>query len=170
MTSATVRCRGCGGLVPDIEGPTHRYMLAAPGCWAAYSVVLGGAALPDDVPEPHRSLTVDAYAVQHPGEPNAQAIQSVWVHLITLHLALERDWPPTRLVIIRRTAADATSTRPWLEPPPAMGAATAIDVASAAEGDVADTVRAWVEGAWDAWKAHHEAVRARASALEDRFA
>src|SRR5215813_7857026 len=33
---ATVRCFGCGVAVPDIEGPTHRYMLSAPGCWARY--------------------------------------------------------------------------------------------------------------------------------------
>jgi hypothetical protein len=35
-----VPCVGCGGLVPDVEGPSHRYMLASPGCWAAYTETL----------------------------------------------------------------------------------------------------------------------------------
>ena len=36
-------------------------------------------------------LTVDAYAIQHPGKPSAQSIQSVCVHLISLYASLERE-------------------------------------------------------------------------------
>src|SRR5262245_21594553 len=31
--ASRTRCVGCGGLVPKMEGPTHRYMEASPGCW-----------------------------------------------------------------------------------------------------------------------------------------
>jgi hypothetical protein len=41
-------------------------------------------------PPSHR-ITVDVYAVQHPGEPERRSIQSVAVHLIALCLVLERD-------------------------------------------------------------------------------
>lgn len=33
-------CVGCGGLFPEMDGPTHRYMESSPGCWAAYGEVL----------------------------------------------------------------------------------------------------------------------------------
>ena len=48
----SVTCIGCGGLVPDIDGPSHRYMLASPGCWAAYTGLLGSSLAGMDLPEP----------------------------------------------------------------------------------------------------------------------
>jgi hypothetical protein len=47
---------------------------------------------PLDYPDVHR-LTVDTYAVQHPGRPTPQTIQSVTVHLISLSCVLERGSP-----------------------------------------------------------------------------
>lgn len=163
-----VPCIGCGGLVPDIEGPSHRYMLASPGCWAAYTEMLsGGMGRPS--PQPHGALTVDAYAVQHPGVSNPQATQSVWVHLITLHLALECTWPVEQLVRIRRLCADSSAGWPWLEPPVSMGPMTAIDVVEAAGDESGETVRAWIDGAWAAWASHHPEVRAEAGRLVARL-
>jgi hypothetical protein len=39
MTEPTERCIGCGAMVPRIDGPTHRYMTSAPGCWAKHGEV-----------------------------------------------------------------------------------------------------------------------------------
>ena len=36
----TVRCIRRGGLLPQMEGPTHRYMESSPGCWYAHGEVL----------------------------------------------------------------------------------------------------------------------------------
>ena len=157
-----IPCIGCGGLVPDIDGPSHRYMLASPGCWAAYGGLLGGALAGVEIPEPFGSLTVDAYAVQHPGVPNPQATQSVWVHLVALHLALDERWPSSQLVRIRRFGADRSADLRWLTPPTSMGPVTAIDIAESAPGKAADGVRAWVQGAWAAWNDQHALVRHRA--------
>lgn len=33
-------CFSCGGLFPDIDGPTHRYMTSSAGCWSVYGEVL----------------------------------------------------------------------------------------------------------------------------------
>jgi hypothetical protein len=158
-----IPCLGCGGMVPDIDGPAHRYMLASPGCWETFTELLasGGAAAPGV----HGTLVVDAYAVQHPGEPGPQATQSVWVHLVTLHLALERGWPASRLVRIRQLAADRSAGWPWLAPPASMGAVTAIDLRDASPGEAPDLVRRWVEGAWHAWEHHHDAARETAGGL-----
>jgi hypothetical protein len=159
-----VPCIGCGGLVPDVEGPSHRYMLASPGCWAAYTQTLSGGNGGSWV-QPHGALTVDAYAVQHPGVPNPQATQSVWVHLITLHLALEGGWPVEQLVRIRRFGADSSAGWPWLEPPASMAPVTAIDVVEAGRHESRELVRGWVEGAWAAWAEHHSEVCDEAARL-----
>lgn len=161
-------CIGCGGLVPDVDGPSHRYMLASPGCWAAYTQSLAGGRA-DPLPEPHGSLAVDAYAVQHPGVPGPQATQSVWVHLMTLHLVLERRWHPGQAVRLRRLGADTSAGLPWLEPPDSMGTWTVIDLVSTERELQLDLVRPWVEEAWAAWTEHHPAVTAQASLLVARL-
>ena len=75
------KCFACGGSFEPVEGPTHKYMLSSSGCWKAY-----GELLAREYENPmlfgavHR-LTVDAYALQHPGDPSdRRARQSVWVH------------------------------------------------------------------------------------------
>jgi Family of unknown function (DUF5946) len=164
--AGTIVCVGCHGVVPDIDGPIHRYMTAAPGCWRAYTELLGGGGLP---PGPAVGLTVDAYAVTHPGMPGPQSTPSVWIHLLTLCFVLERRWPVDEAMRLRRLAADSFRGWPWLTPPESMGEVTAIDVAAAlTAGDGASAVsltRRWVDGAWAAWGSHHPAVRARADAL-----
>lgn len=161
-----VECVGCGGRVPAIDGPIHRYMTAAPGCWRAYTELLGGGGLP---PSRAAGLSVDAYAVTHPGLPGPQSTPSVWVHLVTLCFVLERRWPVEQAIRLRRVAADAFSRWPWLEPPEHMGDVTAIDIwtaLAAGNGTAASDLTArWVEGAWAAWSRHHGAVRARADSL-----
>ena len=164
-TVGTIVCVGCRGVVPDIDGPIHRYMTAAPGCWRAYTELLGGG-LP---PSPAAGLTVDAYAVTHPGVAGPQSTPSVWIHLVTLCFVLERRWPVDQANRLRRAGADAFRGWPWLVAPESMGEITAIDVAAAlAAGDGGAAVsltRRWVDGAWAAWGSHHPAVRARADFL-----
>jgi Family of unknown function (DUF5946) len=152
-----VSCVGCGALVPDIDGPTHRYIGASPGCWAIYTD-LGAGGLPAT---PLSAMAVDAYAVQHPGTPGPQSTPSVWVHLITLQLVLEAGWPTSQAIRLRAAAADAFGRWPWLEPPASRGAVTVVDVVQTAERDVS-VVDGYVRGAWDAWRDHHPAVRSRA--------
>ena len=157
-----VACVGCGGLVPDEDGPIHRYMTASPGCWRIYTE-LGAVGLP---PSPLAGLTVDAYAVTHPGVPGPQSTPSVWIHLITLCFVLERRWPVDQAIRLRRVVADAFGGWAWLERPGSMGEVTAVDVAAASDPDAAgELVGRWVEGAWAAWSRHHPAVRARADDL-----
>lgn len=84
-------CVGCGALVPEIEGPTHRYLGAPPGCWAVYGEVLEKEYGDCSRYALNHRLTVDA--AQHPGVPSPQSIQSVAVHLIRLYL--ERGLRPS---------------------------------------------------------------------------
>lgn len=163
--AAVVACVGCGGLVPKAEGPVHRYMTASPGCWRAYTELLAGG-LP---PSPAAGLTVDAYAVTHPGVPGPQSTPSVWIHLLTLCFVLERRWPVERAIHLRRAGAGAFDGWSWLAPPESMGSVSAIDIDAAIrarDGPAAVALtRRWVDGAWASWGPHHAAVRGRADAL-----
>ncbi len=152
-----------------VDGPIHRYMTAAPGCWRAYTGLMAG----DLPPGPETGLAVDAFAVTHPGVAGPQSTPSVWIHLITLCCTLERGWPVERANLLRRMGADSFRGWPWLERPGGMGDVSAIDVAAALQlGDGAaagDLTRRWVRGAWAAWSTHHGAVRTRASELVSKL-
>ncbi|MEZ6195868.1 MAG: DUF5946 family protein [Planctomycetota bacterium] len=153
-------CIGCGAFVPAVDGPTHRYLEAAPGCWQLYGEVLSRE-YEDRAYWPSHRLTVDTYAVQHPGRPSPQSIRSVAVHLISLHLVLEREASPDRALRAIRAAVSGPDHFRWLEPPASMGPVTVVDAHAAVDAaDHARRVRAWAESAWAAWSGHHEAVRA----------
>lgn len=159
-SDSLLACTGCGAFVPDIEGPTHRYVGASPGCWAVYSEVVAREYGEYRYPSVHR-LTVDTYAVQHPGTPSRQSIQSVAVHLISLHVVLERSFKPGQAIEVIRAALQYPDRYVWLEPPPSLGGLTIVDVSQAKDlSEHEEIVERWAWFAWDAWSPHHDAVRA----------
>ncbi len=156
-------CPGCGALFPESAGPTHRYMESSPGCWAAYGEVLareyGDPAL---FARAHR-LTVDAYAVQHPGQPSPQSIQSVALHLVSLCLVLEHGATPREATAaLQAGAAGAKKSRyVWLTPPASRGAVTVADLQRATTASAHEELAwQWARAVWSAWAPHHAAVRA----------
>lgn len=148
----TVRCAGCGAWVPATPGPTHRYMLSAPGCWGMYGR-LTAELLSDPAAAGARQWCIDAYAVQHPGEPNQQAIQSVAAHLLSLYATIELHSPPaaSHQVINRVTARKGHYI--WL-PPPVEFDLTVHDVL-AHRDQLSHGSQQWARSAWDAWQSHH---------------
>jgi hypothetical protein len=164
-------CVGCGGLVPDVDGSTHPYMQASPGCWQAYGEL---SALVHDLPVTSaiRWHHVDAYAVQHPGgaDHDRRQRQSVAVHLVALCLLLECGQPPQQAAARRGRTSQAVLARlgrpdwPYLAPPAALGAVTAADVRSArTPAELESRAEAWLESAWTAWAPHHGTVRSWAT-------
>ena len=90
------RCMWCGDRHGLTEGPVHDYIESTPGCWDAYSKVLATEfAEWFELSETNR-LTVDTYAVQHPGRPGRKAIQSVNGHLVSLFLVLKMNYSGAR--------------------------------------------------------------------------
>jgi hypothetical protein len=155
----TTRCIGCGGAVPRMDGPTHRYMESSPGCWHLYGLVLAREYADPAFGVLHR-LTVDAYAVQHPGHPSPQSIQSVSVHLLSLCLVLERNLAAAYATRVMAEATRAKDRFVWLTPPESLGEVTVAAVAGAAAAhEHAERVRAWARSAWAAWSPHHPTVR-----------
>lgn len=163
---ASVICPGCGASVPDVaEMRDDPYIGSAPGCWLLYSEVLARE-YGDLRYTPAHQLTVDAYAVQHPGRPERRTARSVAIHLVGLCLSLERERGPIELPRLRQRLAPAKRVFPWLSPPDSLGEVTIVDVHDAenAEGHRA-TVDRWARSAWEAWSPHHAQVRAWADEL-----
>ena len=151
-----VHCVGCGAIFPDSAGPIHRYMLAAPACWAMFGE-LNALLLTDPAAAGCRQWCVDAYAVQHPGEPNDQAIQSVACHLLSLYSTLVLKMPLEKAPgIITRAAARKGHYR-WLTPPSAH-TMSVVDVLRDRQ-NLRDAARQWALAAWDAWRPHHEQIK-----------
>ena len=159
MTTPTlVHCLGCGALVPDIGGPTHEYMLSAPGCWSLFNQV--AVQQYEMASFDLRRLAVDSYAVQHPGTTDRRAIQSVAVHLISLCFVLERDLTPTEATDKMRVALTDKSRFVWLKPPPSIGEITVIDVVNISDpAEHEAMVKRWARSAWEAWHEHHDRIR-----------
>lgn len=152
------RCPGCGVEFPEREGPVHRYMESSPACWATYGEVLAREYSDPAYFQVHR-LSVDAYAVQHPGHPNPQAIQSVAVHLIRLALQLERQLSPEQANATMLLAVHGKGIYTWLTPPADMGPITVADVQKANDvTEHVETVKRWAASAWQAWSAHHATI------------
>jgi hypothetical protein len=134
-------------------------MDSSPGCWHLYGEILSREYSDRTWWASHR-LTVDAYAVQHPGRPSPQSIQSVVVHLISLCLLLERGVTPDYAVRAIRKATEVSAQFEWLPPPSSMGATTVVNVHGARNAhDHAERVFAWATAAWSAWSQHHPAIR-----------
>ena len=156
-------CVGCGARVPDVERPTHPYIGASPGCWAAYGR-LSEREASDFRYMRHHQLTVDAYCAQHPGEPSPQSTRSVAVHLVGLHLQLERETPTEGLYAARQRIASLGKggklDLAWLEPPASMGDVTVLYVLEAGDPiGYEEAAYLWAESVWEAWSAYHETVR-----------
>jgi hypothetical protein len=151
------RCLGCGGRFPNQDGPTHRYMTSSPACWAAFGHVLAAEYSDPSLMGVHR-LSVDAYAVQHPGDGSRRAIQSVGLHLARLHVQLDRQLGPEEANAFMLSAADRKASLPVLQPP-ASFPITIADVAPLAGTSSHErAVREWAQSAWDAWAHAHDFV------------
>ena len=153
-----IRCPGCGLGSPPRSGPVHAYVSSSPACWAVYGAVLAREYEDSEYGRLHQ-VTVDAYAVQHPGVPERRSIQSVAVHLITLCLFLEHGLDPKVGPTLHKRLADHSSFH-WLEPPRPNGTMTIADVGRARNAKEHLTlVEAWSRDIWGAWEPHHSTVR-----------
>ncbi|MFN3989749.1 MAG: DUF5946 family protein [Erythrobacter sp.] len=137
-------CFSCGGVFAAAPaGTTHVYMAASPGCWGAYTAVLAreyqDAAL---FSRCHR-LTVDAYAVQHPGDPDdRRARQSFWIHGASLWMVVQMGRSHRAATAALKTLAAGEFPVP---PAPPRFALTTADVLAAHGSQHEAAVRAWAE-------------------------
>jgi len=156
------QCPQCGVELPENDGPTHRYFGASPACWAAYGKVLEREYANPAFFQSHR-MTVDAYALQHPGDRSPQAVQSVNVHLISATLIFKYKAPPKRAyqAMSKISAASKKDKNlfAWLKPPASLGKITVLDLLPITKvDDHLELIERWAQGAWQAWTEHHGAA------------
>ncbi len=169
--SAISSCPGCGAVLPEVDGPTHRYIGASPACWALYTA-LGGGGDPPLALSPWNALLVDGYAAQHPGRPSPQSIQSVAIHLLVLHGVFVAGVAPAQVMWLRRRVLrERLEARRaafvWLDPPDFAGSLTVADIARPPTPQArAAMVEPYLRGVWERWSAPHAATVA---AWYDRY-
>ncbi len=152
-------CPGCGGLFPVTKGPVHRYMESSPGCWETFGRVLEREYSDIQYYRVHR-ISVDTYAVQHPGQPSRQTIQSVGLHLLRLSCFLEDGLTQEQANSVMTQAARFKQTFTWLSPPEPPYQITVFDVVNAENADDHySIVNQWAASTWNSWSHHHEVIR-----------
>lgn len=170
VSSPLIPCPGCGVLFPPYDGPIHRYVGASAACWALICSLASGSppdpellmqsSAPRVTPafRPHKDAQFleqvwgDAYGVQHHGDDSPQAIQSVAIHLLTLHGAITRR---TDGMWIRRRALRTRGVFHKLAPPP-RGRSLTIRHLFPSEGTDAVVARSDYAGSvYDGWMALH---------------
>ena len=146
-----IKC-SCGGLFNYVIGPTHEYIESVPGCWAVYCEILGKEYSSfDQLKETHR-LTVDTYAVQHPGNPGRKSTQSVWGHLIAMYYMIELNTGEARALSILKKFINNKLELNWLKPPDFEGTMTVSDVITAKDIHEHNVlVKKWADSVWDRW-------------------
>ena len=151
-------CPGCGLDLPDSDGPTHAYLGASAACWALFGEVLAREFGDPGYFSIHQ-LTVDTYAVQHPGQEERRTIQSAGLHLMTLCLVVERDFDPTKGPVMHKQFVGRPEFH-RLEPPAHLGDLTVADVHRASNANEHKlAVQRWARSVWAAWSPHHDQIR-----------
>lgn len=153
MTHET--CIWCGLITKKIDGPVHKYLGASPGCWALFGTLLAREYENAKYWTVHE-LTVDAYALQHPGEKSRQSINSLNVHLASLYSYFKLSRPTHNLSGVKRRFVERKNTFTWLDPPDDMRDITVADVLKSTTADEhCARVYEWARYIFNQWKAHH---------------
>lgn len=133
-------------------------MIGSAACWRQFGLVLSEEYSRPELGATHR-LSVDTYAVQHPGDQSRQAIQSVGLHLARLMILLETPLPPKEANDVMRRLGERKVGLEYLERPSSFSMTVADVVPLAGTEHHSDRVRLWARSAFDDWKEHHDYIR-----------
>lgn len=108
-------------------------------------------------------FTVDAYASQHVGNrEDPRALNSVNIHLASLHAYFEKGWADDDLPDLRSRFSQYYKGKgllEWLDPPLSMGDLTIFELWENVNPDLHEqTARQWAESVWKAWTPMHDRV------------
>jgi Family of unknown function (DUF5946) len=158
---ATTRCPQCLALVPDIHGPVHKYVPAAPGCWQIFGELQADELRRFGYPPAHR-LVVDAYMAQHPGDGrDRRDRQSVFAHLAGLYALLELGLPAKTATNVLGRVVDGRDDFPILSRDAGPGELTVLHVLNVrGQVDYDHRAHQWAHAVWRAWSKQHAVIAA----------
>jgi hypothetical protein len=139
-------------------------MESSPACWRVFGDVLAAEYSTPELLPVHR-LSVDTYAVQHPGGASRQAIQSVGLHLARLYLQLEHPRPPKETKEVMRAFAGRKSSLERLTPPEKFSMTLADVAPFVGAPSHAEKVSEWAHAAWNDWRGAHDYIKRWATAV-----
>ena len=153
-------CESCNLILPHFEGPTHEYMRSSPACWKMYGEVLAREYQDKKYFEIHR-LTVDAYALQHPGHQDRRAIQSVNIHLASLYLIFSKNYSSEQATkFLGECVKNHKLDFEYLERPSTLGNMTVFDVWQTKDSEQhIQAVRNWARSVFEVWEQHHDFIK-----------
>ena len=161
-------CPGCGSRLEPVDGPTHAYMTSSPACWSAFNQVVAREYSNPELMDIH-SLTVDTWAVQHPGDGSRRAIQSVGLHLARMLVQLEQGLFGKAAYAAMAHFAARKAELPEL-PSRTSYSVTVADVLDAVTTeDHRRSIRNWADATWRDWADQHDFIRSwvRGASLKD---
>ena len=152
------KCSGCSVVLPDLDGPTHPYMTSSAACFSVFTRILE-AEYSDPKLQPTHRLTVDTYAVQHPGtDKTRRQIQSVGLHLARLCVQSKNLLPPRQTNDVMLRLGQYKSTLKHLSAPSRFSM-TVADIEPYIGGSRhASKVKEWAMRTWEDWADHHDYI------------
>jgi hypothetical protein len=133
-------------------------MLSSPACWNAFNTVIAREYSNSELMEIHR-LSVDAWAVQHPGDGSRRAVQSVGLHLARLMVQIEEGLTGEEANAAMLKFASRKAELPELQPRGSYAVTVAQVVNAVAPDDHRSAVRHWAEATWNDWADQHDFIR-----------
>lgn len=161
LLTGLASCPSCGALCLGADGPTHPYMVASAGCWAAFGALQADEMARFGYPPVH-GLIVDAYAASHGGDGTERRDrQSVCIHLIALCAVIDgAQTPGARVALLQRLTRRKVDW-PVLNRPPEVPALSHTHAAGAAGiDDYTQRAREWAGAVWSFWSPEHDRIRA----------
>jgi len=151
-------CVWCGLKSKKTNGVVHKYLESSPSCWAKYGELLALEYENYEYMSVH-DLTVDAYALQHPGKENAQTISSVYVHLASLYSYFELNKSINELSNSKKQVVKFKKNFVWLEPPEKLNTITVVNVLNSKTAvQHCTNVKMWSEYIFKKWENHHTKI------------
>ncbi|MEM6796655.1 MAG: DUF5946 family protein [Acidobacteriota bacterium] len=148
-------CIACGLKTEKVDGPLHKYLVSSPGCWAKFGEVLAREYENPQYMAVH-ALTVDAYALQHPGYESAQTINSANVHLASLYCFFELGKSIGELSQVKQDLTRYKDQFLWMDPPEEASEITVADVLeSESASEHREAVLRWSEYIYGRWEAQY---------------
>ena len=155
----TKACIGCGACFAPEDGPTHPYMLSSSACFRRFTDALAAEYSDPALMATHR-LTVDTFAIQHPGKKSERrAVQSVALHLTRLTIQLSGSYSPQATNDVMLGLGKFKEELAYLVPPSKFTLTTADLAPHTGTETHAAFVRDWAQATLEDWSAHKKTVQ-----------